>query len=309
MGLADRVRRRTAALRPAGRRRPRAAAVAASAVAVVLGAVLLLAPGTNGAYTASIRNDNNSAASSAAYFTCSSAFAADKANALFAYPLNEASGSRQAADIASGAYPGTFRPLPLLTTQPTTMVSDTSTAAGRACPRDPGGAYVLDGNDFVTNSLQAAAPATFSTEVWFKTTVRGGKLIGFGNSATGSSSAYDRHTYVATTGQLVFGTYNNGNYQTLTSPGVVADGAWHHMVSTMSPTGGMTLYVDGARVAGNTAFTAPEANSGYWRIGYDNTSGWPNAGSNYFVGSMRFAAVYRTALTPAQVQAHYVAGR
>jgi hypothetical protein len=298
MSVARRILGRLAGARDASPRRvSRRAGLAASVSAAALGAVLLLAPGTSGAYTAAITNTNNTAASSAAFFTCSSAFAADKANALFAYPLNEASGSTTAVDAASGSYPGTYRG---------GMTSDTTST--RACPRDPGGAYVLDGSDFVTNALQAQGPATFTTEVWFKTTVKGGKLIGFGNSQSGSSSAYDRHTYVSTTGQLAFGTYNGG-YQTITSSANVADGAWHHVVATMSPSTGMTLYLDGARVAGNTGFTAPESNSGYWRIGYDNTSGWPNAGSNYFVGSMRFAAVYKTALTATQVKNHYDAGR
>jgi hypothetical protein len=298
MDVIARLRRRIAAART-DRRRPRPVAVAASVAAVALGAVLLLAPGTNGAYTASIRNTNNTAASSAAFFTCSSAFAADRADALFAYPLNEASGSTTAVDAATGAYPGAYRP---------GMTSETTSP--RACSRDAGGAYVLDGTDYVTNSFQQRqAPSTFSTEVWFRTTAKGGKLIGFGNSQTGSSSAYDRHTYISTAGNLVFGTYNNGSYQTLTSPAMVADGAWHHMVSTMSPTTGMTLYVDGLRVAGNAAFTAPESNAGYWRIGYDNTSGWTGAGNNYFIGSMRFAAVYKTALTATQVQNHFTAGR
>ncbi|OUE25879.1 LamG domain-containing protein [Clavibacter michiganensis] len=276
----------------------RLAGIAASVSAVALGAVLLLAPGTSGAYSAAITNTDNTAASSAAFFTCSSAFAADRANAVFAYPLNEASGSTRAVDAASGAYPGTYRG---------SMTS--ANVSPQACPRDAGGAYVLNGSTSqLTNSLMQQGPSTFSTELWFKTTVRGGKLIGFGNSATGSSSAYDRHTYVSTTGQLVFGTYNNG-YQTLTSPANVADGAWHHVVSTMSPSTGMTLYLDGVRVAGNAAFTAPESNTGYWRIGYDNTSGWPNPGSNYFTGSMRFAALYKTALTATQVKNHYDAGR
>ena len=203
-------RRAGAPAAAAARRAPRLAGIAASVAAAALGAVLLLAPGTNGAYTAAIQNTNNTAASSAAFFTCSSAFAADKANALFAYPLNEATGSTTAVDAATGSYPGTYRG---------GMTSDTTSS--RACARDAGGAYVLDGSDFVTNALQAQGPATFSTEVWFKTTVKGGKLIGFGNSQSGSSSAYDRHTYISTTGQLAFGTYNGG-YQTITSPANVA---------------------------------------------------------------------------------------
>ncbi|RII95341.1 LamG domain-containing protein [Clavibacter michiganensis] len=298
MDVIARLRRRIGAARPG--RRPCTATIAASVSAVALGAVLLLAPSTNGAFTASIRNDNNTAAGAAAFFTCSSAFAADKADALFAYPLDEATGSTTARDAATGVYPGTYRG---------GMVSDTTTTP-RACSRDTGGAYVLDGNDFVTNAFQQTqAPSTFSTELWFKTTTRGGKLVGFGNSQTGSSSAYDRHTYITTAGRLAFGTYNNGNYQILQSPTVITDGAWHHVVSTMSPTGGMSLYLDGARVAVNAQFTAPESNAGYWRIGYDNTSGWTGAGSNYFIGSMRFAAVYKTALTATQVQNHYNAGR
>jgi hypothetical protein len=290
----------TGAAEATPRHASRLAGIAASVSAAVLGAVLLLAPGTNGAYTASIRNTNNTAASSAAFFTCSSAFAADRANALFAYPLDEASGSTTARDAASGTYPGTYRG---------TMTS--TTTSPQACPRDAGGAYTLNGStSSLTNALQQQGLATFSTEVWFRTSVKGGKLIGFGNSATGSSSSYDRHTYVSSTGQLVFGTYSGG-YQTITTGANVnvADGAWHHMVSTMSPTTGMTLYLDGARVAGNTAFTSAEGFTGYWRIGYDNTSGWLNAGNAYFTGSMRFAAVYRTALTAAQVQNHYTAGR
>ncbi|MBT1636781.1 LamG domain-containing protein [Clavibacter michiganensis] len=298
MSVVARLLGRASAADARPRRASRLAGIAAAVSAAALGAVLLLAPGTNGAYTAAITNTNNTAASSAAFFTCSSAFAADKANAVFAYALNEASGSTTATDAATGAYPGTYRG------------SMTSTnVSPQACPRDAGGAYTLNGSTSqLTNSLMAQGPSTFSTELWFKTTVKGGKLIGFGNSASGSSSAYDRHTYVSTTGQLVFGTYNNG-YQTLTSPANVADGAWHHVVSTMSPSTGMTLYVDGVRVAGNTAFTAPESNTGYWRIGYDNTSGWPNPGNNYFTGSMRFAALYKTALTATQVKAHYDAGR
>lgn len=299
MNVFARLRDRVAAARSA-RRRPRPAAVAATTAAVALGAVLLLAPTTNGAFTASIRNTNNSAASAAAFFTCSSAFAADKADAVFAYALTDATNSTTAPDIAAGTYPGTYRG---------SMTSTTVTP--QACPRDTGGSYTLNGTtSFLTNSLQQAGPSTFSTEVWFKTTVKGGKLIGFGNSATGSSSAYDRHTYITTTGQVLFGTYNGGYQNLVSATGVnYADGAWHHMVSTMSPATGMTLYLDGVKAAGNTAFTAPESNTGYWKIGYDNTSGWPNAGNNYFTGSMRFAALYKTALTATQVQNHYNAGR
>ncbi|CAN00085.1 hypothetical protein DOU17_01205 [Clavibacter michiganensis subsp. michiganensis] len=77
----------------------------------------------------------------------------------------------------------------------------------------------------------------------------------------------------------------------------------------MSPTAGMTLWLDGRQVAANTSFRAAENTTGWWRIGYDNLDTWPAAGNRYFTGSMRYAAVYSTTLTATQIQNHYNAGR
>ena len=77
-----------------------------------------------------------------------------------------------------------------------------------------------------------AGPQTFSVEGWFKTTTNtGGKLIGFGNSQTGSSSNYDRHIYMMNDGQLVFGVWNNAT-ETIETPNVYNDGQWHYVVAT-----------------------------------------------------------------------------
>nr|WP_228494865.1 LamG domain-containing protein [Clavibacter sp. VKM Ac-2873] len=187
----------------------------------------------------------------------------------------------------------------------------TTATSPQACARDSGSSYLLDGSSSqVTNGLQQTSPRAFSTELWFKTTVKGGKLIGFGDSQTGLSGSYDRHTYINTAGQLVFGDFTQAaGIMTLTSPGTVTDGAWHHVVSTMSPTAGMTLWLDGVAVAANPSYRTAESTTGWWRIGYDNLDTWPGAGSRYFSGSMRFAAVYSAALTATQVQNHYTAGR
>ncbi|WP_161580478.1 LamG-like jellyroll fold domain-containing protein [Subtercola vilae] len=183
----------------------------------------------------------------------------------------------------------------------------TPTASG--CPRDPGGAYNLDGTtSYVSTPIQITNPQIFTVEVWFKTTVGSGKLIGFGNAQTGSSGQYDRHIFVATTGQLIFGTYNGTNH-VITSPSAYTDGQWHQAVATLSGAG-MALYVDGKIVATDPATTTAENHAGYWRIGYDNLNGWASTGTNYyFTGSMRFAAVYTTALTATQISTHYAAGQ
>ncbi|MCM6762656.1 LamG domain-containing protein [Rathayibacter sp. ZW T2_19] len=276
---------------------PRKAA-AAVAVAALAGA-LLLTPATSGAYTASITNSNNKVGSAAAFFTCDAAYAADRGAALFSYTLAQASGSSTAADTDSGAYTGYYQG---------TMTS--SPVTPKACPRDAGGSWLLNGTtNHLTNQLQLNNPTTFSTEIWFKTTVAGGKLFSFGAGPSAGGGQYDRHTYIGRDGKLVFGIYNFG-VEALTSPTAVNDGNWHHVVSTLSPTTGMTLYLDGQRVASNTAYRSPENTTGYWRIGYDTLGGsWPNVGSAYFSGSLRYAAVYSTALTQTQVQNHYTAGR
>ena len=47
------------------------------------------------------------------------------------------------------------------------------------------------------------------------------------------------------------------------------------MVGTLGPDG-MTLYVDGVKVATDPTTTSAQSYSGYWRIGGDNLDGWTN---------------------------------
>lgn len=255
-------------------------------------------PGATAGYFAKISTTGNTAVT-AQYFKCTAAETADKTGALFQYYLNEASGSTTAIDSDGNAANGTYQGA--MTTTTTTPI---------ACPRDTGGAYTLNGTtSFVSTPTSYTNPTTFSEEVWFKTTIAGGLLIGFGSNQVTTSGQHDRQTYLNTTGQLVFGTYNGGT-QVITSPKTYNDGKWHHVASTMSPSTGMRLYVDGTLVASNTTYTTPENATGYFRIGYDTTTGWPGTATNYyFTGSMRYAAVYSTLLTAQQINNHYTAGQ
>ena len=288
--------RRRSASSPSTHRRP--VLITATAVAL-LSASALLAPATSGGYLAKVTNTTNTAGTAQSFSTCASALAIDKSNALFSYQLTEPSGSTTATDYASGSYPGTYRG---------TMTS--SPATPTACPRDTGGTYVLNGStNYVSAPVSVINPTTFSLELWFKTTVAGGKLIGFGNQLTGASTNYDRHLYFSSTGNIIFGVYN-GATNTIVSPLSYNDGLWHQAVATFSGTTGMTLYMDGKNVVANATYTTAQNFTGNWRIGYDNLNGWPSAGSNYFfTGSMRFAAVYTTVLTASQITNHFTAGQ
>ena len=131
--------------------------------------------------------------------------------------------------------------------------------------------------------------------------------MGFGNAATGASATYDRHLYMTNAGQLVFGVYAGAN-RVITSPSSYRDGQWHQAVATLS-SAGMRLYLDGSLVASDASVTTARAVSGsYLRVGYDNITGWPSVPtSRFFAGTLDEAALFLTALTPAQVSDQYEA--
>ena len=156
-----------------------------------------------------------------------------------------------------------------------------------------------DGRVSTTTSL--SGPSTFSAQAWIKTTsTRGGKILGFGNSATGTSSSYDRHLYLDNSGKILFGVYP-GAVKTVRTTKSYNDGQWHQVVGTLGQ-GGLTLYVDGVKVATDPTVTGAQNYSGYWKIGGDNLSGWTNQPSSAnFTGTIDEVSIYPTALTDQQV--------
>lgn len=189
-----------------------------------------------------------------------------------------------------------------------TAGSTVTRGAAGAIGGDANTASTFDGSATGTaaQSTTQPGPNTFTAEAWVKTTsTSGGKVIGFGDRNTGTSSSYDRHVYMDNAGHFIFGVYPNA-VRTVSSPGTYNDGQWHHVVATLS-SGGMVLYVDGKRVGRDTGTTSGQPYAGYWRIGGDNLGSWPSRPSSDFLnGSIDDVAVYPTALTSTQVQKHYV---
>ncbi|MFD3807349.1 LamG-like jellyroll fold domain-containing protein [Streptomyces sp. NPDC058611] len=148
--------------------------------------------------------------------------------------------------------------------------------------------------------------STFTIETWFKTnTTRGGKLVGFGDNTDRLSGSNDKHIYMTNTGRLIFGVYN-GSTRTISTGlfDTYNDNKWHHVVGTQGP-GGITLYVDGQN-KGSLNATSTHNYAGFWHVGGDQLSGWPNRPtSNFFTGQLDETAVYPTALTQTQVKNHF----
>jgi signal peptidase I len=273
------------------RRMPAVVAV----VALMVGGAFLaeiVAPASHASFSRATSNPGASLAAASA-FDCLSAAAT--ASPVFYYRFNEATGT-SAADSSANAHVG--------------ILHGGATHVAGSCVSSSSPALALDGSTgYVSTPTALSSPNLFSLESWFKTkTTTGGKLIGFGTSQTGTSSQFDRHVYMTDSGQLEFGVYSSGTH-TVTSPLSYNDGVWHQVVATLSAAG-LKLYVDGSQVAADSSTTTGESDTGYWRIGYDNLSGWPDAPTSYyFQGTIDDAAAYSAALSATQVAASYSAGR
>ncbi len=168
-------------------------------------------------------------------------------------------------------------------------------------------AYNFNGtNQLVSTSNTYSNPNDFTISIWFKTnTTTGGKLIGFGDSQTGSSGNYDRHIYMNNAGQIYFGVWP-GTAKVIFSASSYNDNNWHLVTASLSSTSGMSLYMDGVLVASDATTKNGYNYTAYWKIGYDNLNGWPSQPSSlYFKGNLDDALIYSRALSGSEVSTIY----
>jgi hypothetical protein len=181
----------------------------------------------------------------------------------------------------------------------------------------PAATFSNNAASFVADQHYLPAPDTFSIEAWIKTSNdSGGRIMGFSTSATGTSSNPDRQLYMTNSGQVVFGVQSpvegpgpaaGTQRRTISSQSGLNNNQWHYVVGSLTYDG-MRLFVDGVQVASRRDVNTGRGSNGYWRVGRDTLSGWPNRPTNDgFTGQIDEAAVYATALTPAQVADHYAA--
>jgi PKD repeat protein len=184
-----------------------------------------------------------------------------------------------------------------------TLASGTTRGQAGAINGDPNTAVNFNGTDTGRMSTKnaVAGPQVYSAEAWFKTTTSsGGKILGFGASATGTSTNYDRQIYLDNGGKVYFGN-NPGALTTVNSTNSYNDGQWHQVVGTLGPNG-VALYVDGVKVATDPTTTSAQSYNGYWRVGGDNLDSWPGKPTSRNVnGTIDEVAIYPLVLTDAQI--------
>lgn len=226
--------------------------------------------------------------------------AVNASNPTHYWRLGEATGTTTSADRVG------FQPLTGLGTtvpvrgEPGAIANDTNTAS----------TFTGANTSWTTSSTQHFAADTVSVETWFKTTVAGGRIIGWSNRNTqGNSQKHDRQLYIDNTGKINFGVHPGTTRLVVTSANAVNDGKWHHAVGTLSKNG-MKLYVDGQVQGARSDLThGQHLNMGWWRLGGDTVSGWPNAGSNgFFNGSVDEVAIYKKELSATEIANHFAKG-
>lgn len=169
-----------------------------------------------------------------------------------------------------------------------------------------GNAYSLDGtDDYIDLGDQASLESSgdnFTLSAWIKTSgTPTSRMI----MAKKDNTAKGYYMWVSASGKLESFFGDGTTSATATSTASINDNAWHHVAAVRS-TNTVTIYIDGAQAATNTAggTLGDLSNTLNARIGRSDHS----AGPYYFAGTIDDARIYTRALTANEIVDQYNAG-
>ncbi|MFI5282995.1 MAG: LamG domain-containing protein [Candidatus Dormibacterales bacterium] len=216
------------------------------------------------------------------------------------YRLSDAAGTKL-CDASPRKNDGLYNATGLTYQQPGALkgISDTAlTADGTINPA------TSSGNTPVFGAVD------FTLEAWFKTTSKQDQMVvDIGQGGTGRIAGIGPSTAKggicgSLSDAVAFDTWDGYFTGDASSVGInVFDGAWHYIAGSFTQAGGgsVDLYLDGKLLA--TTKVSDQPATSQVRIGY-----WVDTFCNSpFAGSIDEVAIYPTALTAAQVKAHYTA--
>ena len=249
-------------------------------------------PLSGGTYTAQTEqwdSAGNLGRSSANTFTINSQYRAGVVadNPGGYWRLGETSGTT-AFDV-TGTNNGTYQN-GVAIARPGALSTDTNTAAS------------FDGvNDIVSvpSSTSLNATTGVTVEAWIKRSRTGAWQNIVGKPGSGAAAAQNYALWINTTDKPV-GYFGNGNSTVSVTSPTALDTNWHHVAVTYD-NATAKIYVDGVLKATATSSVQLTANTGALAIGRTTDN------LRIFGGLLDEPAVYRAALTQAQLQAHYTA--
>ena len=185
-----------------------------------------------------------------------------------------------------------------------TSIADSGITFGQSSPitGDTDGAALFDGTEYATvlvddaPDLNFGEDLDFSIETWFKRDPATEGTTAIAQKGDTNGAFWIR---VNSDGKVQFLLDYGATGSSLKTDEAYNDGAWHHLVATADRDDAMRMYVDGA-VVGEHFYLGDDISSPGW----DLQIGELNGGSQY-AGSMDEFALYDTALTLEQIQAHY----
>jgi hypothetical protein len=172
----------------------------------------------------------------------------------------------------------------------------------------PGG-YIRLPADAFPFPTAGTSTVPFSFETWFATTY-GGIILGQQDVPMQiSTGAAVPAVYVGLDGYLRVEMFWSGTASPQTSPSTVNDGFFHHVAAVYDGTT-LTAYLDGVAYASIPFTQTAYASAYFYQLGTGRGAGRPATGGSVyeFEGLIDEPAIYRRALTAAEVQRIYEAG-
>ena len=172
----------------------------------------------------------------------------------------------------------------------------------------------FDGTNDRVNSAEVAtfniaASGNWSAEMWFKTSSTAFSTFfswrdssGSGNGVTTTISLNN-----GTTGMVMIQSVDSaGNGLNISHTNSYNNNAWHHVVASATSGGALRLYIDGVDRASSSTARRTNTSNREILFGANNSSG--GTYGQFYTGTGTAVSVYNTALSAAQVLAHYNAG-
>jgi hypothetical protein len=201
------------------------------------------------------------------------------------YRLDEAGGT-SAADSSGHGHNGAY-------TSAATLNQSGATTDGDAAVSGAGTIV-----KYTSGSGLPTGSAARTVEVWFKSSTNQSNAVFVAWGKEQSNDEFAMMLNTATT--LEVGSWNSNYLFPLPAGHTALDGQWHHMAAVWNGST-ITVYFDGTAVGSVSGSFNTVLNSAGMDIGSSTGGGFK------YTGAIDEVAVYSTALTAAQVQAHYAA--